>query len=167
MNGKLEAKLFVRRAISWLLVLLCMAVIFVFSSQSLEKSSEISDRFTEVIFGETDPEFFEKYEIETEENTFTFVTLVRKTAHFLIFMLLGFLMMNALYTYELKKGTKLWVSLAVTSLYASSDEIHQLFSDQRGCQFADVLLDTAGGVVGIFLFVAVICLYKKFISRSR
>ena len=37
------------------------------------------------------------------------------------------------------------------SLYAISDEVHQLFVPGRGAQVKDVFIDIAGAAVGIFL----------------
>ena len=34
-------------------------------------------------------------------------------------------------------------------IYASTDEIHQLFVGGRSGRFTDVLIDTAGGFIGI------------------
>jgi VanZ family protein len=42
-------------------------------------------------------------------------------------------------------------ALVLVVLYAASDEIHQAFVPSRTGHFADVLVDTAGGVIGLGL----------------
>ena len=51
-----------------------------------------------------------------------------------------------------------WV---VGTLYAASDEIHQLFVPGRSGQLRDVLLDSDGVAAGILLAWAVGLLYQK------
>ena len=51
-----------------------------------------------------------------------------------------------------------WV---VGTLYAASDEIHQLFVPGRSGQLRDVFLDSAGVAAGILLAWAVGLLYQK------
>ena len=51
-----------------------------------------------------------------------------------------------------------WV---VGTLYAASDEIHQLFVPGRSGQLRDVLLDSAGVAAGILLAWAVGLLYQN------
>jgi VanZ family protein len=41
------------------------------------------------------------------------------------------------------------VTIGLVFLYAGSDELHQLFVLYRTASFADVLLDTLGGVCGV------------------
>jgi VanZ family protein len=40
------------------------------------------------------------------------------------------------------------ITVAIVFGYACTDEFHQLFSPGRGALFTDVLIDTAGGLVG-------------------
>ena len=54
--------------------------------------------------------------------------------------------------------------VAFCFLYACSDEIHQYFVPGRACMFRDILLDTAGGTVGILITMllwAIISLITK------
>ena len=48
-------------------------------------------------------------------------------------------------------------------IYASSDEIHQLFVPGRAGQVRDVLIDTSGAVAGILLAI----LIRKIWLKSR
>jgi len=43
-------------------------------------------------------------------------------------------------------------ALLICILYASSDEMHQIFVPSRGAQVNDVIIDTAGACVGILVY---------------
>lgn len=47
------------------------------------------------------------------------------------------------------------MSFSFVILYASSDELHQLFIDQRSGNIKDVLIDTFGASLGIFAMFVV------------
>jgi hypothetical protein len=73
---------------------------------------------------------------------------LRKGAHFFLFALLGFF----LYLAFIKMTGRTFLSLAFTMIfvifYAALDEYRQTFLPSRSGIFADVLLDTAGGLFG-------------------
>ena len=48
------------------------------------------------------------------------------------------------------------LSLAVVFAYAASDELHQVFVPNRTALVSDVMIDTAGGAVGLALLVAAV-----------
>ena len=50
-------------------------------------------------------------------------------------------------------GKKIAIALVVCILFAISDEFHQLFVPGRGAQVKDVLIDTAGAIVGMCIVV--------------
>jgi VanZ family protein len=43
------------------------------------------------------------------------------------------------------------LALAIVFLYAGSDELHQVFVATRTAQVSDVMIDTAGGAIGLLL----------------
>jgi len=51
-------------------------------------------------------------------------------------------------------------------LYAASDEIHQLFVPNREGKFADVIIDTAGALLGIFLVWFIGRVSRKFVKTD-
>jgi VanZ family protein len=77
---------------------------------------------------------------------------VRKLAHLTEYALLAVLLHRGA-----ARGQRRWTIrvlagvIAVTALYAVSDEFHQLFVANRGPSAADVLLDTVGATVGLGL----------------
>lgn len=76
--------------------------------------------------------------------------IVRKVAHFTEYLILGILVINALKYNSIKDMMKL--SILICILYASLDEIHQLFVSDRAGNIFDVLIDTLGSLTGIFLY---------------
>ena len=71
----------------------------------------------------------------------TWDTLLRKTAHVLEFALLGALLLRA--------TRRPWPALALGVAYAASDEVHQHFVAGRHASARDVLIDSAGVVLGL------------------
>ncbi len=70
-------------------------------------------------------------------------TVLRKTAHLSEYAVLGALLLRAL-QYEA-------LALGAGILYAASDELHQHFVGGRHASPIDVLLDSAGVALGIYL----------------
>lgn len=148
---------------SWLCVAITMLIIFGFSSQNAEKSTETSSSVIEDVLDvvlpeeEITPELVKKYQFP-----------VRKAAHFGIYMLLGFCLVNAFeHTVKKKWYISYPCSLIVAALYAISDEWHQSFSDGRGPSAADVLIDSSGALVGIIVFLIFISLYSYIIKKKN
>ena len=144
------SKVNIIRAIIILLLIGTFIIIFGFSNQDGGKSGSISEKVTKWIVDinpitKNLPE--EEKQIEVE-NMHTFI---RKLAHFSIYTVVGILLMSLCMTYRLKMKNKFIISLLSGFIYASTDEIHQLFIKGRSGQISDVLLDTAGVIMGIFI----------------
>ena len=77
---------------------------------------------------------------------------VRKNAHFLIYFVLGMLVVRAFRVSEIRNKKSILLALGICILYAISDELHQLFVPGRGAQVKDVLIDSTGAFVGIILY---------------
>ena len=126
-----------------------MIAIFWLSSRTSEESSEQSDMLLELltkIFG---------------DGLFT-TFIVRKSAHCLEYTGLCYLF-NIAYCQTLKKRA-LILSVLSTSLYAVTDEVHQLFVDGRSCELRDWAIDTIGAVFGAAIFLiltSIICAVGK------
>lgn len=142
----------IKTAICWVLVFICMGVIFWLSSrtavESAQQSGNILNRLIE-IFG---------------DNIFTDF-IVRKLAHFLEFTGLCLLMNTALY--QTRKRKSLVLATALTSLYAITDEVHQLFVEGRACRVADWAIDTCGAIVGTIAFAVIITILSKVLKRKN
>lgn len=147
---------------SWLLVLITMIIIFSFSGQNATQSSQTSEGVVVEILGivmdkeEITPPIVQKFQFP-----------IRKLAHFGIYMLLGFCVMNAFYnSFKLKIWINILLSIGVSAIYSSLDEWHQVFSAGRGPGIVDVLIDTGGATVGVCLFSIFILLVNKKVNKK-
>ena len=133
---------------SWLLVLSWMILIFSLSAQPAEQSSQLSGGITDTVI-----ETVEKVVPNLSINRDTLSHLIRKNAHFFAYLILGILVTNALY-YSTKMQVKkqIILSFIICVLYAISDEVHQLFVPGRSGEVRDVVIDSSGAGVGIFIF---------------
>ncbi len=127
--------------ISWLLVAVCMGVIFFFSSQDGNTSQALSDGF-KIIFG-----------IPVK------ITVIRKTAHFLEFAGLALLVFNAVR--QTCGFNRPFVSFFITAAYAVTDEIHQLFVEGRACRMFDVFIDSCGAATAVAFIMLLIFISEK------
>lgn len=78
---------------------------------------------------------------------------LRKTAHLFEYSILAFLILR-LFSHQWKVSLlkiSSW-TIFVCLLYAISDEFHQFFVQDRSGRFLDVLVDGAGGLVGIIFY---------------
>lgn len=133
-------------------VVLAIAIIITLSfiwSSSLENSEESSDKSSavvEVVKPIVDPQ--DKIEDDL------FVSIVRKLAHFSEFALLGFEVYLFCKTFDKRKGTALpyfVIPIGSSFVCAVTDELLQLTSEGRSCEFTDMMIDLAGIVAGVFI----------------
>ncbi|MFT9850469.1 VanZ family protein [Aneurinibacillus sp. REN35] len=74
---------------------------------------------------------------------------VRKVAHLISYFLLGFLLCRVLWALKIGGWRNALLSLLIAVLYASSDELHQLYTARRNGALIDVWLDGFGAACGI------------------
>ncbi len=79
---------------------------------------------------------------------------IDKAAHFLEFLVFGFLLVRAFKcSYDnMNLAKAIILSLSIAFLYAVLDELHQQFIPDRMMDFFDLISDWAGSCVGIFLY---------------
>lgn len=133
-----------RKGLPWLLVALWMVLIFYLSHQPATKSNGLSKGATEIIV-----ETVEKVAPKVDINKRGFNHIIRKNAHFFAYLVLGILVANGLRSSGVNGFKAIGLALLICVLYAISDETHQLFVPGRGGQAKDVIIDSAGAVVGI------------------
>lgn len=154
-----------RNVILWGLVLACMGIIFYFSSQPAGESDHLSRGVA-------------KYVLSISERVSSLFTddvqavnrILRKVAHFSIFLCLGFLLSLAWIRFKPIKWYSVVLVLMICIMYAIFDETHQLYVPGRGCQVRDVLIDTSGSIVGISFYLllrAVVNVVKKGCLKLR
>ena len=157
----------IRRIIFLILIIINCITIFYFSNQVADISSGSSGRIVNFI-AELLP--FIKNMEEAEREIFCSEVLqpiVRKTAHFSIYALLGFLSMNLAFTYKGTKYQKGLSSFGFGAFYATTDEIHQLFVQGRSGEFRDVCIDSLGVLTGILLAIFIMFLIRKIFKKQE
>lgn len=128
-------------------VLIVMACIFYLSSQNATVSRAFSHQVVALLKGYVEeatwlmPSIREAY--LSQPTTFT-----RKAAHFIIYLVLGFVTYLAVpKAWPMKK--RILFVLLLCCIYAITDEWHQFFVPGRGPQARDVVIDTLGSSVGM------------------
>lgn len=139
-----------------------MLLIFFFSTETADRSDRTSGIFARVAIRITYPDFDEMPETEQEEVFNVVQHLVRKTAHFTEYALLGLLLRFCLQSWiGDKKRHLLPASWVFGTLYAVTDELHQLMTDGRAGQWTDVVLDSSGVLTGAVIAAVVIVLGSR------
>jgi VanZ family protein len=139
--------------LSWAAVILWMLMIFVFSAQPAAESEKVSHGATSIIL-----KFIENLAIISGVSVDLIEKtdhLVRKLAHAFVFFVLAMLVVNAFLKTGVKGFRVFIFAFIVTSLYACTDEIHQMFVPGRACRLSDVGIDSMGAMFGLCLFGAV------------
>ena len=148
-----------KKIIKLILIILCMILIFNFSSDNADTSTKKSDsvivRTCEVLVGRKLTNKEKKKYIEK------FVFIVRKGAHFSIYLILGLLIMSYFKEIYLVSNKGLFIAVIICFLYACSDEIHQLFVPGRSGEIRDVLIDTTGGLVGSYIYYFIFTIRRR------
>ena len=142
-----------RKIIYFILIILWMSFIFCLSNQPASDSTELSDGFISNTIGRIYKVFDSDISSdELSEIKIKYTHPVRKMAHFTIYMILGILVTLLVGEYNVSFYRCLFISLLVCLLYSISDEMHQLFVMGRSGEIKDVLIDTSGSFIGIFMF---------------
>ena len=156
----------------WAAVFLCMGCIFAFSAENAAESTDTSNGLLAFFLRLFDPRF-DSYSAEQQGALLEdYSFYIRKTAHFSIYAILGFLVSNAFAyqnsIYDTPSHLKrVLFSLVIGGLYAVSDEIHQYFVPGRSCQLSDMLLDSAGVAAGVIFCIIFVCIYKKIRQKRK
>ena len=142
-----------KKIICWILVILWMIIIFMFSSYNGIDSTKQSRGFLYHTIGNV-IDFFNKDidPIKKEELIVKIDPIVRKIAHATEYFILGLLVSLALNNYNMDLKRFLLISFIICFLYSCSDEIHQLFVFGRSGKPLDVLIDMIGATLGIMPF---------------
>ena len=93
--------------------------------------------------------------------------IIRKTAHFAEFFLLGIITTSAFRVFTKTPYKNIFTILFIGLATAVSDETVQIFVDGRSCQFTDWALDTAGIVTGAIIFLILNLIIRKIIEHKK
>ncbi len=138
------------RLISLILLVIWTGVIFGFSAQNSEDSSEVShgivDRVAEAVY----PNYKNLNESEKQEVLERIDMPVRKLAHFLEFFVLGLIAFVFFATFNgFSLKLKFIIPFVYGLIYAVIDELHQLLVAGRACRVLDVCIDLAGVLLAV------------------
>ncbi len=161
-----KKKLICLRFLLGILILLNMTVIFLFSEQSGEESGKTSAGVTHAVAQVTVKDFESKPVSEQQSIVEKLHPYIRKLAHMAEFGSLASLTFLLLLTWQGAVLPRFAISQATTFLYACSDELHQMLSDQRGPQFTDVLIDMLGAILCTSILLGAVLLARRY-SKGR
>jgi len=148
-----------------ILILAIFIMIFAFSNQNAEKSTQLSRKVTEKLT-ENIKEIQNLDENEKQDVLLKIEVVIRKMAHFSIYMLAGMVIMILMSIYPIKLKNKILCSFTLGVIYAVLDEVHQLFISGRTAKVGDVLIDACGVAIGIGLILMIQWIMNK-IKRNE
>ncbi len=151
---RISLKLTNKQIILWICLVLWMSVIFMFSAQNGEDSAELSGGITEQVIKIMVEDYEEMTPVQQEnvQNNVSFI--VRKTAHFTEYAILGAILVLLVGTYTSLLKWRMLISWCAGTVYAMTDEFHQTFSDGRSPKVFDVCVDSAGVIFGVAIMLA-------------
>lgn len=125
-----------KKIIAWLLFVSWLILIFYFSNQPGSISSDLSNHVLKTILNNL-----------AISNFNVLGSILRKLAHFSEYFILSFLTLNLVKQYKVISPYDFILVMFFCFFYASSDEFHQLFIENRTASFLDVLLDYSGSLL--------------------
>lgn len=134
-----------------LLTAAVMVAVFLFSNQSSSESSEISRGLLSRIL--------EILPFEISHN------FLRKAAHFSEYAALGAMCLSAAVIGM--KTPPIQSALIISSVYAATDELHQIFIPGRACRFFDLFVDSSGAAFGIAAALLVFFIAYKIATNKK
>lgn len=153
-----------KKIISIILVVLWMSIIFLFSNQQGEGSGNMSREICEIIIDIID---VKNIDIHKKEATIQILEpIIRKLAHYIIYLMGGIVIANCVYQYCYDKITIVTISAIIGGLYAITDEVHQLMIIGRNGNVIDVIIDSLGIVTGTITFLLINQIIQKINSKK-
>lgn len=135
-----------------------MIGIFYLSHQPASASNELSTGITVIVV-----ETVEKVTALSSYSLDSLNHVLRKSTHFVAYFGLALILWLALDRSK-KRYLYAW---GFATLYAVTDEFHQLFVDGRGGQAKDVAIDSLGAATAMLLLYSANKLVRKFKSPDR
>lgn len=157
-----------KRLIYFIFTIMMMIIIFVFSSQSSEKSNSLSYTISYKIYQKIENKVQTNIELEenknndnTNKNNNNFPiknrifrkinVIIRKTAHIFLYLLLGIFMLLYINTYKISFKKAIMITILFCFTYACLDEFNQYLRGTRTALFMESLIDTFGCMLGCLL----------------
>ena len=148
-----------KKILPWILVLVGMLIIFLFSNMNTYESNSKSEYIISTIIERTNTLANQigviDNKLDKEEiNDLTIILNkpLRKCMHATIYLILSILILFALSRSNKKISHPIKLTIIVCFLYALTDEFHQIFIKGRTPQITDVLIDTLGAMIGTIIY---------------
>ena len=152
--------------LSYILVILWMILIFIFSNVDSDNSNKTSMDTIDKIIDKVDEATYDAgirdHHVSNDKKLLLISNLnmpIRKLAHFTEYLILCLLLINALNLSNIKH--KYLISIIICILYAFTDEYHQTFINGRTGQILDVLIDSSGSLLGSGIYYLGSKLFNK------
>lgn len=142
------------------LVITVMGLIFYFSNQIADTSEDLSKGIIYDIVNKFNLAQG-KTQNQKEELILQLNKIERKIAHYTIYTLLGIMLFLLIINIKKENKKAIIITIIIGAIYATTDEIHQIFIDGRTALITDVMLDTLGVTTGGFISMLIIGIYNK------
>lgn len=166
-----QTKIPVARILWGMALIIWMGVIFYFSAQTGEESSEMSGGIIQFVVHLLWRDYDQLSLLEQTQRLSSLTFVIRKCAHFTEYGILAFLTSGFLSTWTLTGkyalGIRMGGAWCFSLLYAVSDELHQMFSDGRSPKAFDVLVDSCGAAAGIGVFFLMTWMLRKYLCKGK
>lgn len=149
----MKRRIYLASALVW------MGVIFYMSNQPAVVSSNQSGEIIKILSNLPIIGNVVNYMVEIDVAQF----IIRKCAHMFSYCMLAVLWFMAIYDESKRVRNVVLISFAISVIYACTDEFHQLFIPGRSGEIRDVMVDSIGAMIGLFIVVLV----KKFIRQNQ
>ena len=147
--------------VAGILALVWMCIIFSFSAQDRQESGAVSEGVSYELVSSTGFLFHLNLdEDQIREIAGSIERTVRKAAHMTEYAILAVLF----YVWRWRRQL---LAVAMAAAYAASDEFHQLFVEGRAGRVSDVLIDSAGALVGVGICTLCIWLHRRRRQRRK
>ena len=150
-------KMVLLRNLAGALAIIWMCVIFAFSAQDKEESGAVSESFTYRVVSSTS--FFFHLDMDdarVKEIADAIEGFVRKVAHMVEYGILSVLLYIWIGQWPMSFLRRWGTAFGAATVYAATDEIHQLFVAGRSGRFTDVCIDGLGACLGILVFILLV-----------
>lgn len=140
-----------------IVTILWMFVIFWFSSKPADESTKQSNRVGYIVGNILVKDFAQMPKFKQEQFAKDIDFVVRKAAHATEYMVLAVLLVGCL----IGKRRQYLYAWLIATIYACTDEVHQLFVPGRAGKIIDVCIDSAGAMLGVLLCILGMWLYLR------
>ena len=156
--------------LSWLPALIIMIIIFMFSAKPADNSNESSKTIANFVLNimENLNMIDDTLLANDRDDVLNNINhIVRKLAHFMEYALLAMAIEFHMWVRKRRGVRLILLSIIFTSLYAATDEFHQLFVPGRSGELKDVIIDSAGAIAGTFSFYLAILIINHYRSNRK